>query len=373
MKRKKEKKLKEDQASFIDKYLRGDNYSDKFDAVRQPRQKNEVEKAYSLRNIRRALVITSCILLFCFGYFLMCIMMERNARPQPSAPEQTTTGLQSGGNVPNINDVNVDLSAKYISSDYLDGGTMVEAIIRDAVTEGYNAVLFDLKRPNGTLAYQSRLTDAVTFNAVASPGAKVKESVAMLLENNIIPLARIYCFSDNTAAGADSSMAVTKADGGLWKDSGGSAWLNPYDSYAVQYITSVILEVQDLGISSIILDGVSSPKGNLTGAVFSGSETNQVDDGVFDSFLSGMRTKVAAGTRLLVANNMTITGMDELPAVVAELAAQAQKGTVPVITLSIPAQSVAQALSQAKITHYIFVISPATEEESTQTETENEE
>lgn len=368
MKHKKEKKLKQNQSVFIEKYLYGENYSDKYDSLRG-KQKDETKKAYNLHYLRLTALVAGCAALFCFGYFTMCVMMERNAMPSV-LPSDTPPAVSDNTDLPDINQTNIGLQAKLISSDYLDGGVMVESIIRETLNEGYNAVLFDLKRPNGTLAYQSALTSAETFHAVAAPGSKVKESVAMLLENNIIPLARIYCFSDDTATAADPSLAVAAQAGGLWKDREGHAWLNPYQSYAIRYLTEIILEAESLGISNIILDGVELPGEDLSGAVFSGGPNQQAEAAVFNTFVEEVRAKTGQGTRLLCAQNRQATDEAALQTLLAELAAWKEPGTVPVITSPLPAGHVIQTITASGANHYIFAVPPGQEEQTTGTESQ---
>lgn len=371
MKWKKEKRKKEHPVSFADQYIYGENYSDKYDYLRHNGKKNDVEKEQAAKTLKQISCVVGCILIFCLGYFLMCITMERNAMPNPVVPEEVPAGQEPGG-LPDINDVDISLNAKYISSEYLDGGTMVDAVIRDAVDGGYNAVMFDLKRANGTLAYESTLTAAATYNAVASPGTRIQESVTRLLENNIIPLARIYCFIDSTAPVADSSIAVTNADEEVWRDRQGNAWLNPYAVYTAEYLTSIVLEVQDLGIQNIILAGLSFPQDALGDAVFNGGESNQPDQAMTDAFLTNLRRKTNRDTRLLAGTDLTIATQDELQSTIdAYASAYKSAGSVPVLTISVPAEDVMDALNEAKINSYILII-PANHAEKP-TDTENQE
>lgn len=368
MKRKRDKKTQEAQVPYADKYLYGDNYSDKYDYLRNTDKKNDVEKELAANAIKRTLLVLGCILVFCLGYFFMAVMMERNALPE-AQPSVITPDSASPGALPGINDVDLSLNANYIPSHYLDGGAMTESVIRDAIDGGFNAVMFDLKRENGTLAYDSKLTSATTYNAVASPGSDVKKSVEMLLENNIIPLARIYCFSDSTAAVNDKSIAVTTSDGGVWRDAHNNAWLNPYSSYAVKYLTSVALEVQELGITNIIVSAATLPDGDLSSAVFEGAPGNRPEQSVFASFLEGLRSTLDSGTRLLSGTDYTISAESEIQAVIdAFLASGVNSGDVPVFTLSIPLRPVVEALSAANINRYIFIISAQQTQESTDTE-----
>lgn len=368
MKHKQKKDQAEQPVTYADQYIYGENYSDKYDYLRNKGKKDPEKKAAALKNLKRAGVLLGCIAVFCAGYFLMGVIMERNAIPEAISGEPPSAQTP-GGELPDVNEVNLTLNAKYISSDYLDGGAMIDAVIREATDSGYNAVIFDLKRENGTLAYPSGLTAAATYSAVASPGVNVRESVQMLLENNIIPLARIYCFPDNTAAAADTGIAVTTANGAVWKDAGGNSWLNPYSDYAKEYLASVVLEVQELGITNIILDGLTFP-GQLTGAVFSGAPEGQTPDSALTAqIINALRGQLSGKTRLLAAADFNVANETELNAAIEQYLALEQKdGVVPVLTMSIAPQAAADALDNAKINSYIFIISEPETEATTEME-----
>ncbi len=376
MKRKKNKKQKETPVTFADQYIYGENYSDKYDYLRKKDKKDSVEKAWQEKRLKQTAFAAGCILLFCLGYFIMSVVMERNAMPPIAAPGENPV-ISENGVLPDISKVNVKLHTKYIPAEYLDGGVMMDAVIHDVAEGGYNAVLFDLKRENGTLAYPSSLTAAATYDAVASPGAEVEASIQMLLENNIIPLARIYCFSDPNASALDAGIAVQNENGAVWTDSSGKSWLNPYSDYAREYISAVVLEVEKLGVHNIVLDGLTFPTGKRTGAVFPGAE-GELSETVFDRFVSDLRQQVKADTSLLPTIAHPIEDSSQIDSAVSAFqSAPLAAGSIPVFTLSIQAEAVTAALQDAGIDSYILILSESKEEDTTtptedETETENE-
>lgn len=369
MKRKKNKKARQNRVDYIDQYLYGEHYSDRYDPLRNKGKKNDVEKAHLAKTVKRCILTVTCLAVFCLGYFFMYVIMERNAMPSDFPQPVAVSGQEDNPAKPNVNDADVALNAKYIPSYYLDGGKMMEAVIQDAINDGYNAVMFDLKRRDGTLAYPSNLTAAATYRAIADPGADIKKSIDMLYENNLVPLARVYCFSDNTAALADPALAVTDAAGQPWRSPSGRYWLNPYSAYAVEYLTSIILEIQELGINSILLDGVSLPDGNLENAKFPGLEGAPPAAQFATAFLADLRGKTNNTTRLMLGTDLTLASEADLPGILASCQTAQKDGTVPVITLTLPVQTAMKALSDANVRNYIFILT-ATQAEESSTEME---
>lgn len=353
------KKRKEQQPDntidFADKYLYGDNYSDKFDPIRgKDRSAKKADKERRGRILSSSVIAVCSVVAFCLGYFIISVNMERKAFvPENTTPPTNIAGEDpNGDDTPSINDTNLQLVSKLISSDYLDAGAMINATIEKAVNEQYNSVVFDIKRPNGSLSYNSKLTLAETFNAVSSPGFDVSSSIKTLLENSIIPIATIYCFSDNTAPLVDSNIAVKTADGSLWKDKNGNFWLNPYSDIAVDYLVSIAKETAEMGIKNIILDGVSFPNGDLSKAVF-GEGIQQVDSSKLDEFVAKVRAAVPSDCRVSVASRTSFADPTEFEKILPELKDPA--GALPIVTSTMPPTDALKLLSESGVENYILV------------------
>lgn len=340
---------------FADKYLYGDNYSDKFDSIRgKDRASKKADTERKSRIVSTAVIAVCSVVAFCLGYFVITVNMERQTFvPETTPPPSDIAGQTPDSNdTPSINDTNLQLVSKLISSDHFDAGAMISATIEKAVNDQYNSVIFDFKRQNGSLSYNSKLTLAETFKAVASPGFDVNSSVKMLLENNIIPVATIYCFSDNTAPLVDNNIAVKTPDGNPWKDKSGNTWLNPYSEVAVDYLVSIVKEAVEMGIKNIILEGVSFPGGDLSTAFF-GEGVEQVDQAKLDEFVAKVRASVPNDCRVSVASHSNFsdaTGFEQiLPAL------KDPAGALPIVTSTMAPTDAIKLFSESGVKNYILV------------------
>lgn len=329
---------------FADKYIYGPNYSDKFDYMRDigkderiAEKKKKTRKAFF--NILTALF---CVALFVGGYFIMCIIMEFNA----FHPQTESNNTQITDDAPIIRP-DMAIGAKYISSSYLDGGAMISSVIEKAAKENYGAVFFDLKRSDGTLAYNSELTASDSYQSVASPGSDVKKSITMLNDNNITPIARIYCFNDNIAASADRQIAIQDENSSPWKDSSGNAWLNPSSEYAREYLLSIIKEAAGLGIKVIVLDGVAYPADSPA----------EVRQDILKSFVDEAQKALGNDVKIYVAQNFTLHSDEELVKMYASISDTGLFGeySLPIITSGVANNEMMLNLNNKYFTNYITI------------------
>ncbi len=78
---------------FADKYVAGENYSDKFDYLRPKKKKKNVNKItpYKLFRIARVVgIVILAILIIYIGYTIMAIYMQRHTPPTFTNSETTT-------------------------------------------------------------------------------------------------------------------------------------------------------------------------------------------------------------------------------------------------------------------------------------------
>ena len=69
--------------------------------------------------------------------------------------------------------------------------------------------------------------------------SNIEENMRVLYENNIYPIARIVVFKDPTLADGKPEVAIKKADGKLWRDRKGLAWVDPHNREVWQYAVDV--------------------------------------------------------------------------------------------------------------------------------------
>ena len=241
---------------FADKYVYSGPYSDKFDYLRPKKKKKKRLKAEKLNLIaKRILSVLFCFAVISCGYTLMDVYMDRN-----SMPEKTSSGKSSQA-APGIAQVSVNFYASAVESASLDNAAMLDAVIDEATKSKSNAVEFDLKREDGTLAYTSSLAAVNSYNAASLPATDLKGSVEKLMANDFMCIARICCFKDNVAPFASNDSALKAGNGALITDSQGSAYLNPDNEYVYDYIKGIVTDGKEAGITVFMLDGCVVPDG----------------------------------------------------------------------------------------------------------------
>lgn len=128
-----------------------------------------------------------------------------------------------------------------------------------------NAVVIDVKSDEGMVLYQTELKD-VQFSG-ANNNIIIKDIDAVLKylqKKNIYAIARIVTFKDNKAASKFPNLAVKTANGTVWRDRNGQAWLNPYNKESWDYVLDIAEEAAAKGFEEIQFDYVRFPTdGNL--------------------------------------------------------------------------------------------------------------
>ena len=141
----------------------------------------------------------------------------------------------------------------------LDNSVMLSSVIDETLKGGYTALTFDAKRSDGTVGYASSLALIETYGALSTPASKPKESIQELLDNGILPVARICCYKDSIVPSLNPDLAIRK-DGKIYKDDDGNTYLDPNNDSVYSYIKDIVTELSNYGVSVFILGGCELPK-----------------------------------------------------------------------------------------------------------------
>ncbi len=238
---------------FADKYLDNGVYSDKYDYLR-PKQKRK--KYFNKNNVisffKKAGAVVLGFLILSTGYIFMDVYMQRHAMPDTVQNEENVEE-------PHLNEVSLNLKSKYVESVSLDGGVMLDAVVTDLQSNGYNSVAFDIKRKEGTIGYRSALANVDTFGAIAFPATDLKSSVATLGNEDILAVGIVHCYLDNLVPSVQQSAAIMGSNGLVYKDSRDNTYLNPNSDITYNYIKGIIQEAYEMGITIFVLDDVDLP------------------------------------------------------------------------------------------------------------------
>ncbi len=129
--------------------------------------------------------------------------------------------------------------------------TMVEFSAQTEV----NSMVIDVKDDSGRISYLSKVTMAQSIGA-SYPKFNPVKVTKLLSQNNIYPIARIVIFKDPHLASRRLDLAVKSAQGGIWRDYKGLAWVDPYNRNVWEYNIAVAKEAAGYGFKEIQFDYV---------------------------------------------------------------------------------------------------------------------
>lgn len=135
-----------------------------------------------------------------------------------------------------------------------------------------NAFVIDIKDEFG-INYRS--ADPVVRRNAGTAGAigDLRALLDTLKSHKILAIARIVVFKDSVTARVNPQWTIRKADGTVWRDKQGLAWVNPYHRNLWNYNVRVAEEVVKLGFGEIQFDYIRFPEPykSLSTQVFPGA------------------------------------------------------------------------------------------------------
>ena len=148
----------------------------------------------------------------------------------------------------------------YVNSWSAGSRRRLAALIALADSTEINSFVIDIKDATG---YVSHRTEVPLARAIGATGEIRVPSLAYMLgkleEAGIYPIARIVIVKDPLLAAARPGLAVQDTAGGVWTDSKGIVWLNPYQKDVWDYHVALAREVAEWGFPEIQWDYVRFP------------------------------------------------------------------------------------------------------------------
>ncbi len=126
-----------------------------------------------------------------------------------------------------------------------------------------NAMVIDVKNDAGEVTYHMGLPLAEEIGAQTRYVADMPALVQELKEQGVYLIARIVAFKDPILAEKKPEYAVKNADGSVFYDNNGLAWVNPYCEEVWDYLIDLGSEAAALGFDEIQYDYIrfSTAKG----------------------------------------------------------------------------------------------------------------
>ena len=182
------------------------------------------------------------------------------AAVKPVAEEKVSIFYNEGADAIDTSKDMTQLNGYYIDSDMFKT-SMDNVLLQIERLSSNTAVMIDMKGPYGSFFYSSNLNDAVL--SASTDIESVDRLVAKLKSKGFYTIARISAFRDREFGNSHVSSGLYMLNRkGLWMDEGGMYWLDPTNSTTTNWITSVVLELKEMGFDEVLLDNFRFPSGS---------------------------------------------------------------------------------------------------------------
>lgn len=117
-----------------------------------------------------------------------------------------------------------------------------------------NAMVIDVKNDEGRVVCEMSTPTVQEIGAVKRYVRDMPALVQKCKEKNIYLIARIVAFKDPYLAEARPEWSLHNADGSIFRDKSGQAWVNPYEQQVWDYLLEVAEGAVDLGFDEVQFD-----------------------------------------------------------------------------------------------------------------------
>ena len=187
---------------------------------------------------------------------------------EPKAEANITIYYNEGANAINVSNDMTQLNGYYIDSTMLQSD-MEGILSRIDKLESGTAVMLDMKGPYGSFFYPSALGEAV--HSASTDVNAVQDLIKRCQQKGFYTIARVSAFRDREYGNNHVSSGLYMLNRkGLWMDSGGMYWLDPTNAATTGWISSVVLELRDMGFDEVMLYNFCFP--NSDQYIFNGDK-----------------------------------------------------------------------------------------------------
>jgi hypothetical protein len=140
-------------------------------------------------------------------------------------------------------------------------------------SSGLNTIELDVKDENGDIGFPVAVPLARQVGA-AKRFYNAERAVAKVHAAGLYLIGRVVAFEDPVLSAGAPSLAIRRADGSRWLNSGGLGWTNPYDKRVWKYNVDIAEQAAKLGFDEIQFDYVRFPSdGDLSQIRYPGVHT----------------------------------------------------------------------------------------------------
>lgn len=150
-----------------------------------------------------------------------------------------------------------------------------------------NAMVIDVKNDAGEVTYKMGLPLSQETGAETRYVSDMPQLLRQLKEKGIYLIARIVAFKDPILAEQKPEYAVKNADGSVFHDNNGLAWVNPYNEEVWDYLIDLSKQAAEIGFDEIQYDYIrfSTAKG-ISEADFGTESEGKTKQDAINGFLT---------------------------------------------------------------------------------------
>ena len=164
----------------------------------------------------------------------------------------------------------------YISGPMSGSGALFDAILENAEETEINTVVIDFKDDEG------RITCDIDTPMVSEIGAcrpyvrDIRSMTETLKKRGFYVIARVVAFRDPYLAEQKPEWSLHLADGSLYRDKKGMAWIDPYRKEVWDYLVEVGTAAKEAGFQEVQFDYLRfSTEGGMKNVVFDPAVTKE--------------------------------------------------------------------------------------------------
>ena len=108
----------------------------------------------------------------------------------------------------------------------------LESLLATVNATELNAIVVDIKSDEGYVTYESEIEEVKRIDSTLPQTTDKFQALAAFCEANDIHLiGRLVTFKDQYFAEQEPDHAIQLAEGGVYRDGAGAAWMNPFDDF----------------------------------------------------------------------------------------------------------------------------------------------
>lgn len=140
-----------------------------------------------------------------------------------------------------------------------------------------NTIVMDLKNDEGRVVYDMQIREVQDTGAGIRYVRDMEGLTKKCKDKNIYMIARIVAFKDPYLEKVNPQWCVHNADGSVFRDKDGLAWLNPYNREVWDYLLSIAKEALRIGFDEIQFDYLRFSTDSGMDTVDFGEEGTEMD------------------------------------------------------------------------------------------------